>query len=74
MRLKSRIVLSGLAVGVGLWGFAATGCQELSVPASLQNSDSTTTLGLDQPGDQGAGDGSVVPLEDGNLKLEGTSR
>ena len=69
MRLKSTTALTGLAITVGLLGFAAMGCQELTVPGSIESPDSSSTPGLDDPNPAGPG-GNVVPLEESGLELE----
>jgi len=74
MKSKSIMTLAGLAVGVGLAGFATTGCG-LDVPASLMGVDSTGGPGLDDgetPG--GGGSGSIVPIGESGLELEEAGR
>ncbi len=74
MKFKNVMTLAAISAAVGLAGFATTGCG-LDVPGSLMSIDSTGGPGLDDGGDPiTGGSGSIVPLEDSSLELEGPGR
>jgi len=62
------------AIAIGLFGFGATGCQNLTVPGSIDSQDSTSSPGLDDPNQPGAGDQNVIPLREAGFELEDPSR